>query len=218
MSQSEEETTRDFLERREIALTNKIASLYGQLAPYEAELAEVRRAKGALGLLARTEQIGTDQPPPRPLDHALPPCGWQSDNSSDVAIEIAMTRHRQSAGSSAEAAMASGVGAAFVQQPPLPLVLSPYQKMTMKEMVIRALTEHFREGATAKKIREFLRDGYGRNIERNNLAPQITRLHKDGFIERTDDGGWKLTNKFEQDEAPSDEGPEGATESPDVGE
>jgi len=210
MSQSEDETTRDFLERREIALTNKIALLYGQLAPYEAELAEVRRAKGALGLLARSEQIDPDQPPLKPLDRAL--LAWQSDNSSDVAIEIAAALHRQSF--------------VQVQQPPLPLVLSPYQKMTMKELVIRALTEHFANGATAKQLREFFRDAYGRDIKRNNLAPQISRLHKDGLIETTENGIWKLNKNpltmlsqtMLNDEAPSDDRPEGATESPGVGE
>src|SRR6267142_2373264 len=41
---------RDFLEQREKALTEQIADLHRHLAPLEAELAEIRRAKASIGM------------------------------------------------------------------------------------------------------------------------------------------------------------------------
>jgi hypothetical protein len=58
---------------------------------------------------------------------------------------------------------------------PLPLLVA-YENLTMKELVVKALREHFRDGATAKQLREFFRDGWGRDIARENLSPQLSRL------------------------------------------
>src|SRR6266852_1100628 len=49
MSQESDGTLRDFLDRRERELTEKATKLRNELAPYEAELADIRRAKVALG-------------------------------------------------------------------------------------------------------------------------------------------------------------------------
>ena len=47
---------REFLENREHELVREIDECHGKLAPLEAELAEVRRAKGALGMPPRRSQ------------------------------------------------------------------------------------------------------------------------------------------------------------------
>jgi hypothetical protein len=41
---------REFLEQREKELTEQIAELHGKVAPLEAELAELRRTKAAIGM------------------------------------------------------------------------------------------------------------------------------------------------------------------------
>jgi hypothetical protein len=67
--------------------------------------------------------------------------------------------------------------------------------MTMKELVIKALFEHFYLGATTRELLDFFRDAWGRKLERSNLSPQISRLAQDGIIERVEGGHWCLTPK-----------------------
>jgi hypothetical protein len=66
-------------------------------------------------------------------------------------------------------------------------------EMTIKQLVIRAFTAQFRKGATPAQLREFIRDAYGRDIERGSLSPQLSRMKAEGLIEQdaaTD--VWKL--------------------------
>jgi hypothetical protein len=55
----------------------------------------------------------------------------------------------------------------------------------MKELIIKALSAHFREtGANTRQLIEFFHDGWRRQIERQNLSPQISRLYQDRAIGR----------------------------------
>jgi hypothetical protein len=62
--------------------------------------------------------------------------------------------------------------------------LSPYDHLTMKELVVKALNEHFVHGATTKQLIQFFRDAWSRIIERTNLSPQLSRLYQEGTIGR----------------------------------
>lgn len=73
---------------------------------------------------------------------------------------------------------------------PIPMP-SQYQTASIKDLVLRALYEHFREGATPAQLREFFRDAYGRSVDRGSLSPQLTRLREDEVVER-DGSVWKL--------------------------
>lgn len=55
--------------------------------------------------------------------------------------------------------------------------------MTMKQLVIYALKEHFREGATGKQLVEFFKSRYGREIARESLSPQLSRLRAEKKID-----------------------------------
>jgi hypothetical protein len=57
-----------------------------------------------------------------------------------------------------------------------------YKGMTLKQLVLRALKEHFSEGATAQQLLEYFRRAYGRAIERSSLSPQLSRLRDDGHV------------------------------------
>lgn len=60
---------------------------------------------------------------------------------------------------------------------------SPYDKLTIKQLVRKALDEHFTNGATANELLDFFRDAWGRNdIMRTSLSPQLSRLKRDGVI------------------------------------
>jgi hypothetical protein len=133
---------REFLETRERELLREIATLHEQVAPKEAELSEIRRAKAALGI------------------------GHHHLVTSVSAMPLSMEVH-----STATATLPA------VSQ-------SPYERLTMKELVVKALREHLHHGATTRELLDFFRDAWGRNIERTNLSPQVSRLFQDGTIRR----------------------------------
>jgi hypothetical protein len=83
---------------------------------------------------------------------------------------------------------------------PLPLKMAQYEKLTMKQLVVKVLREHFPQGATTRQMVDFFRDAWGRNIERPNLSPQLSRLHQDGILGRGDNHRWFLLNKPEADQ------------------
>jgi hypothetical protein len=71
--------------------------------------------------------------------------------------------------------------------------------MTIKQLVIRALTDHFHDGATPAELRAYILNAYGREITRGSMGPQIARLQEEGTIEQPpgllNEGKWKLTHR-----------------------
>lgn len=137
---------REYLEQREKELLESIDFERQQiekhqlsLVPLEGELAEVRRAKSAIGI-----------------------------NTSGVEN------------------LAGSVSSD-----------SPYAHLTMKQLVMRALGQQFREGATRSELVEFFRNAWGRHdIEPTSLSPQLSRLMSDGLITYEDnDHRWILTSE-----------------------
>ena len=60
---------------------------------------------------------------------------------------------------------------------------SPYAKLTMKQLVRKALDEHFENGATANELMDFFKNAWGRNdIVRSSLSPQLSRLKREGVV------------------------------------
>lgn len=188
---ADREPLRAFLDRREKELADEIATLHRQLAPMEWELSEVRRAKGALGIEASTAFHGTgtltiSEHPSGPVPAAIAGKG--------VGFATIVTGTLRGAAPTGTAET--------IAAPPnlLTSFLSSHKRLTMKQLVVKALMEHFERGATAKQLREFFRDAWGRDIERPNLSPQLSRLRADGVIELMPDTHvWRLTAKaFEQ--------------------
>jgi len=215
MSQQSDESLRTFLDRREKQLTEAIAARHSELAPMEAELAEVRRAKGALGI-PQVVQLSA-----RSGSMAIGG-GALSANHEDVAVQIATERHRQTAAVTGALTLQEETDGcsfpgevSFPGEAPFPgeVSLSPYDHLTMKQLIMKALTEHFQSGATAKQFREFFRDAWSRNIDRASLSPQLSRLRSDKIIGR-EGNVWFLVKK---NEAPPGDDPDSAPESPDVG-
>src|SRR5262249_14265844 len=119
---------RNFLDTREAQLIEEIGRLRSQLVPMEKELAEIRAAKGALGLSTGTSTLASV------LVQGLPQA-----NSNHSALASIIATH--------------GMAAAT----------SP----SIKQLALQALRDHFPAGATSQQIREFIRDGYGRDVERS---------------------------------------------------
>jgi hypothetical protein len=59
---------------------------------------------------------------------------------------------------------------------------SPYNNMTMKDLVLNALGQHFQSGATRSELINFFRDAWNRKIEPSSLSPQLSRLLNEGKI------------------------------------
>jgi hypothetical protein len=136
---------REYLLDREAVLLDLIEELKARMVPLENELADVRRAKAALG------------PAPATL--------------LDVARRLA-----------------TGPPGADPTN---------FSSWTLKQMAIRALTDHFQEGATAIQLLDFFKTAYGRDIPRESLSPQLSRLaEKDKLLVRVGKL-WKLAPKRE---------------------
>jgi prefoldin subunit 5 len=164
---------REFVMEHEQKLTAKISDLHAKLTPLEAELAEVRRAKGAIGMMM-----------PAPRSEA--PLVEMLVGVTRIARVLGAAQKRASEILQADQAGHS-VDVPAALPPP-----SPYANLTMKELVVKVLAEHFHEGATTRQMLEFFRDAWGRDIERTNLSPQISRLRQEGIIGRSGAAKWYL--------------------------
>ena len=63
--------------------------------------------------------------------------------------------------------------------------LSPYARITIKQLILKALEEQFPSGATAKQMLELFGSAWGRReIVRTSLSPQLSRLKAEHKIDR----------------------------------
>lgn len=159
-----EETTIQFLDRREKELLAQIAALRGQLGPKEAELVQVQRAKAALTSSA-----------PGLLSGTLPAL-----NNPGVLTGYA-DAFEPFLGGSTEIGNANALWGGLAA-----LARKSYAEMTIKELVVQCLLDAFPDGATAAEIRKFIRDGYAKEIEPSSLRPQMHRLRADGVLAHND--------------------------------
>jgi hypothetical protein len=68
---------------------------------------------------------------------------------------------------------------------PMPDHYSPYQRLTMKQLTVKALQENFPNGATANKLIQFFHDAWNRkDVVRSSFSPQLSRLKSEGIITR----------------------------------
>jgi hypothetical protein len=56
--------------------------------------------------------------------------------------------------------------------------------MTIKQLVTHALKDHFKSGATGKQLVDFFKTAWGREIARESLSPQLSRLRLEKKIDR----------------------------------
>ncbi|MGA8760474.1 MAG: hypothetical protein WB611_29960 [Stellaceae bacterium] len=166
---------REFLEQRERELLLEIGKLQKALAPKEAELAEVRRAKAALGMTSMASEVAGDLA----ADEALL-------RSVSIGRVDELKRTLEEARADAQVAMAKPAESAAIRNAARVLVSSRNSGLTMKQLVTKALAQHFDKGASSRQLLEFFRDAWGRNIERTSLNPQLFRLYQDGIIGRVE--------------------------------
>jgi hypothetical protein len=191
------EALREYLDRRETELQIGINALHDQLRPQESELAEIRRAKGALGipilhLVVSHSGASLEIETPSGVGTSAP--SEQKALLVDAVVTVpavTLTASAVTAGRPQISSPELTTDMMMSSDTPLPLRMSTYQHLTMKQLVVKALKEHFPDGATAKQLREFIRDAWNRDIERANLSPQLSRLHGEDILEWRD-GIWSL--------------------------
>jgi hypothetical protein len=69
------------------------------------------------------------------------------------------------------------------------------ENLTIKDMILRALNDHFKKGATPSELSDYMRTAYGRIVDRNSISPQLARLRDEGLVQNTNalSGHWELT-------------------------
>lgn len=180
------ETVREFLDRKERELTNRISAAETSVNAMRAELEDVRRAKTAL------ESVGTGIVGAQ--DNLLLPPGGAA-NVFDLNAGLG--------GLAALYGNPLNLLASASSNPLLPSRSNPYDRASIKQLILMALeTSACRVyGATANEIRDFIRDAYGRDIERTSLSPQLSRLREDGFID-LHEGRWKRVDPNQKRRSP----------------
>ena len=66
--------------------------------------------------------------------------------------------------------------------------------LTIKEMILSALRDHFHEGATPSELSEYFRMVYSKDVDRNSISPQLARLREEGLVENINalSGKWQI--------------------------
>jgi hypothetical protein len=180
---------RDFLDRREKDLGEQLAEWKRRAIPLEAELAEIRRASRALGAEAhelRVHANGLRRYLERREKELLETIDEIGAGAEDLQTEFAEVRKVKSAIGlipAKEFSVGDSCDTPLAEWESVPEAVGiPYQSLTIKELVLKALREHFPNGATIAQLIEFFRDKWGRDIDRPSLSPQLSRLYAAGQI------------------------------------
>jgi hypothetical protein len=193
---------RDYLEDRERTLTEQLAERKRRVIPAEAELAEIRQAKDALGANASGAPGLLTMNGLRQYLEAreLELQGFiheAADSQEAVHNELAEIRKVKATVGMLHT-NGSEIGSDAVGDPlwktvPEAVGGIPYQSMTIGDLVIKALKEHFKNGAPIGAMVEFFRDKWGREIDRPSLSPQLSRLYRRDVVGRIrSTQGWFL--------------------------
>jgi molybdopterin-guanine dinucleotide biosynthesis protein A len=171
-----EENLYEFLVRRERELEHQISALRGQielmrgnLAQRELELEQIKNFRAAK---------------PSPVGGALPAFPQTNSNAIfGIAVDVPALAAMAAQNATVSFETLNALKAAETAH---------YQKMTIKELVIQALIDHFPNGGTANNIRDFIHNGYGRTIEPGSLRPQMHRLKADMILTLDANDIWNL--------------------------
>jgi hypothetical protein len=194
---------RDYLDGREKELIGLIAARKQRMIPYEAELAEIRRAKSALTpagpgpepQMNELRRYLTDRE--RELRETVDEIAGDLADVSNELAEVQKVKASIGVIPTKQRGFGDAFGQPFAEWEFVPeAVRIPYQSLTIKELVQKALKEHFPTGATIAQLGDFFREKWGRGIDRPSLSPQLSRLYRQGLIGRIrSTRGWFLYEK-----------------------
>lgn len=179
-----EETTAQFLLRRRAELSAQISALRGQLGPKEAELEQIDKMLALTGNYTSALEPFLDNPSANALLLGAGSALSQFHAGSSLsqfhaarepmnAIDIAARRIANALKPIDD--VANGVAGAIDSA-------DRYSTMTIKQAVVQALIDHFPNGARTVELRNFMKAGYGKEVEQSSLRPQLHRLKADGVL------------------------------------
>jgi hypothetical protein len=172
------ETLAQFLDRREKELLALVSALRGQLNPVEAELSEIQSFKTliAAGRAAGLTDNASNALLPQRNSNAVLETQFKLSGLEEAQANIeVLNNNMEKFAESARQQIENALYPAGTR----------YGSMTIKELAIQAMIDHFPAGATTSDIREFVLAGYGRTIEANSLRAQMHRLKADGILSQT---------------------------------
>ena len=185
-----DESAYQFLRRRQTQLIAQASALNGQLRPIEAELAQIERMLSVAQPSVEAQvdvALSRTWNSPLALDYSsalksleLPEIAGKLRALGELPAEVAEKLRALGEIPAEVAATFKGLGNLVVSAD----VVSnqKYESMTIKELAIQALIDHFPNGATMMEIRDFIQDGYGRRIFPSSLRPQMHRLKEAGVL------------------------------------
>ncbi|MGA8612285.1 MAG: hypothetical protein WB760_11300 [Xanthobacteraceae bacterium] len=186
-----------FLPRRQDELVHLISQLRERLSPKAKELAEVCELMGEHGLQPFTDQQVNQQPSKElALDEFLRRRHWHLSREAKAIMAALAPKEKEL--EKVQAAMQKyGIAGAMVRLDALPEggVTVELEAPTIKQLIVDALRDHFRNGATGAELRDYFLAVHGRDIDRTSISPQLTRLREEGIVEQmtgADEGKWKL--------------------------
>jgi hypothetical protein len=65
----------------------------------------------------------------------------------------------------------------------IPDLVRRFDNLTIKQLVVQALLDHYMGGATSADLREFIHNAYARSVEASSLRPQLHRLKAQGILD-----------------------------------
>lgn len=174
-----EETAHHLLQRRRRELEAQISALKGQLAPKEAELAQIDKMLAVAG------------PPPASVAPSIPQRNSNPTDATDyVSMLLPFLENAETIDQARESIRGMLPAAQDVEEirkviRDLAVALVPEPKfahMTIKGLAVQALIDHFPHGGKVADIREFIRVGYSRDVDTASLRPQMHRLKADNVL------------------------------------
>jgi hypothetical protein len=204
-----EETTWGLLARRERELVQRVAARDAENAKDKHELGELRRAMEVLDptRMAVIREIINNDDPAEPTQYDFLKGSPSLTPAAAPLTLIGEAPQVQEANASETPPSATvgnivvrlaTVGARFQRSIAEAADNHPFlefEHLTIKQLIIKSLTDHFRDGATAAELIEFIGNAYGRQIERSSFSPQLSRLREEGMVRLLLSGKWKRVPK-----------------------
>jgi hypothetical protein len=181
-----------YAERRERELKHQISALKGQLTLIQGEIAQRENELGQITHIRASQTIAGGGIANRlSLGQALL-------GSAELAHGVVpQSGPREGVANRPLGVMPSPGPYPLEHQSLQTSINERFKQMTIKELVIQALLDHFPTGASAAPLRDFIKDAYGRLIAPSSLRPQLHRLQAAEILYHDPSSDlWNITSQW----------------------
>jgi hypothetical protein len=199
MVTSDPSELRAFLPQRQDALLHTVSQLHERLSPKEREWRELTDLMADIGITPWKEVPRHVVPAPgkeATLNEFLLKRHWNLSKEIE-AIRGALTPKEKELQNVQKAMQKLGIAGEMVRLDALPASepTAEAEAPTIKKLIVDALRDHFRDGATGTELSQYFLTVHGREIDRTSISPQLTRLREDDVVEQLSgesEGKWAL--------------------------